>query len=191
MAERAPSAGRRSASRQGGAVAAISRKVGPLPLYAWVALAVAGYLVYRHFHGGSSSALGDTAANVDTGSGTFVPASDQSTGSADSGSAGMLSGGTPSIIPNDEPAPAPTDTAPPTVPEGSTSLATFSERPPITPASYGVTVAAGTITRSGQINTGGLASDAPLRGSGMATSAHHVVRASQKPKVQEKQKKKK
>ena len=46
----------------------LTRKVGPLPVYAWALLAVAGYLAWRHFSGSSSSASSNPSTAAMDGS---------------------------------------------------------------------------------------------------------------------------
>ena len=58
--------------------ARMSRKVGPLPVWAWaVILLVGGYFLYKRFGTGSTAATGATPAAATT-SATPIPSSDQS-----------------------------------------------------------------------------------------------------------------
>lgn len=87
----APSRGRGGGGDLG---ASLSRKLGPLPLYAWVVVVVAAYFLWRHFRGGSSGALGGSAANAQgLGASTYVPTGDQS-GGGGTGVAGGAGTGT-------------------------------------------------------------------------------------------------
>jgi hypothetical protein len=84
--------------------AKLSRKLGPLPLYAWIVVVVAAYFLWRHFHHPSSGALGDTAANTaGLGASTYVPTGDQSGGGT--GEAGTPGTGTQDLVPGEPPAP--------------------------------------------------------------------------------------
>lgn len=83
------------AKPKGGPVAAITRKIGPLPLWAWFVGALAAYFLYTKVRGGSSS----TGASTDLGSGnpTASPAGGAVSGdsgggtSADNMSSDLLS----------------------------------------------------------------------------------------------------
>lgn len=94
----------------------ISRKLGPLPLYAWAGLAVVAFLLYRHFHGSGSSL-------ATTGGSTAVPLGDQSgSGLSDLGSGGLGSATLPDVIVNNYlPGPTPDTTGATSTPGGSTS----------------------------------------------------------------------
>lgn len=65
---------------------ALTKKLGPLPGYVWIGLAVGGFVVYRKLHGSSSSASGPA---------TPAPGSDQgiTAGGLDSGGFGVGGGG--------------------------------------------------------------------------------------------------
>jgi len=92
-----PPAGSPSPSGGRGLSGALTKKYGPLPLYAWSGLVIVGYLLWRHFRSGSG-ALGGTAANSGgTGAGTFVPTGDQSGGGT--GEAGSSGVGTQNLTP--------------------------------------------------------------------------------------------
>ena len=84
--------------RGGGGLAMITRKVGPLPLWAYAALLVVAYVAYKHFKGGGSSGTtsttppqqGDVVANP-------VPGFDAA---GASGGGGIGATSTPSTVNN-------------------------------------------------------------------------------------------
>lgn len=56
----------------GSGLGAVTRKLGPLPVWAWAGVIVIGFLLYRHFRGGGSSAAAPTATGATTDQ-TYVP----------------------------------------------------------------------------------------------------------------------
>jgi hypothetical protein len=78
-----------------GGLSAVTRKLGPLPVWAWVGVVVAGYLLYRHFAGGGTAS---TAASTDATDQTYVPPFDAAT-SAGSGGIGSTTLPTPGTAP--------------------------------------------------------------------------------------------
>lgn len=77
-----------------GAVGAITRKVGPLPLWAWAALFLVGFILYRRMRGsgsgsGTSGPAADTSQTTDN---TYVPGFD----AAGAGGGGGI--GTPGTV---------------------------------------------------------------------------------------------
>lgn len=57
-----------------------TRKLGPLPVWAWAVVLLVGYYAYNHFKNSKSAApAGDTTAN-----GSYVPGFDSSTGATGS-----------------------------------------------------------------------------------------------------------
>lgn len=82
----------------------LMHKLGPLPVWAWAAMAGGGVLVYRVIHknaGGTSTALG-TANNTLTGAGSGSGTSTGTTGTGSTGSTGGT-GSTASSIPSISP----------------------------------------------------------------------------------------
>lgn len=71
----------------------LTRKVGPLPLWAWAAVAVVvGYVVYKHFQGASASSAqtaADTSAPQDSTSSPTSPADSGSGSGGGSGDSGV------------------------------------------------------------------------------------------------------
>lgn len=61
----------------------LTRKVGPLPVYAWALLLIAAYLAYNHFKNAGATNSASTAAdttNSASGTGTYVPGFDAASG---------------------------------------------------------------------------------------------------------------
>jgi hypothetical protein len=70
---------------------ALTRKVGPLPVYAWAALAIGGYLVLRKFSGAAAGGGASPASQpVQPTQGTDASAGGASSGGADQ--SGILAG---------------------------------------------------------------------------------------------------
>lgn len=185
----------RKPAGSGGATSQLTRKIGPLPLYAWAGVVVVAYLLYRHFKGASSSssALGGTAADTAQ---TYVPAGDQSgSGSSDAGSSPAGVGVTTAVpdtaTDNTTTTGAPTATssvAPPRTWQQYTNEILGVLPQPITPNSSGSTVAAGTVTASGQV----AAASGTLRGVGASSKVSQDVTRIQHASsgaIQERQKK--
>lgn len=85
------------APTKGGALGAVTRKVGPLPLWAWVGVVVLGYVAYRHFRGGGSTGGGNTAGTPATTDQAYVPGFDAA---GASGGGGIGSTATPGVVNN-------------------------------------------------------------------------------------------
>ncbi len=92
---------------------ALTRKLGPLPAWAWLGIGAVGLLVWRHFHPGAAAGGGAALPSTpaDSGSG-FLP--------ADNGTGGGGGGGLPppdnTPLPSTAP-PPPFDTLPPLPPD--------------------------------------------------------------------------
>lgn len=61
-------------------MAAITRKVGPLPLWAYAAILVVGYFLYQRLHTTGSGTSGASSTTSADGSGTYVPPFDAASG---------------------------------------------------------------------------------------------------------------
>lgn len=87
-------------ARSGGPLGVITSKAGPLPVWAWAALVVVAYFLYRRLHGGSSStgssSTGSTGA-APTDQTTYVPPFDAANSF---GSGGIGASGVPSTVNN-------------------------------------------------------------------------------------------
>ena len=149
----------------------LSAKVGPLPVWAWaVIILVVGYYLYRRSQSSSAQATGTTPAAA-TDQTPVTP--DQSASDVGSGSGGSgLSTTPPGLGVSDAAQAAGGGTFSPI------ALASRSESGPITPSSAGTVIAAGQITPSGQIDTGGSGAGAggPLRGHPSVAARRHRPR---------------
>ncbi len=166
MAEAPPQAPPRHGASAPHAGDALTRKLGPLPVWAWALVVVGAYLLYKHYQGTSAGAA---AAASPAATSNPLPAGDMSGGGQGSGGAGTTppnavpggaNPGGPSA-PTSGPS-APTSTGPVVVtdtPSGSTLAATTPTRTtytysaPVTPVSVGAVIPAGMVTPSGQIQT--------------------------------------
>jgi hypothetical protein len=136
----------------GGPLGVITRKVGPLPVWAYAGLLVLGYLAYRHFHPSSSSSTASTTDTGDTSTSdqSYVPPFDAADVSGGIGSTGLPStvnnyyygteppgGGTASGAPTGTTV-TPVGTTPEGAPPASTTRATgtLTTSPEQAPGSY-------------------------------------------------------
>jgi hypothetical protein len=87
------------AAEGGSPLKAITRKVGPLPLWAYAAILVVGYFLYKRTKGGSTSSgtSGPAADTTQTAANTYVPGFDAA---GAGGGGGIGSTATPGVVNN-------------------------------------------------------------------------------------------
>ena len=61
-----------------------TRKLGPLPVWAWAAVILGGYYLYNHFRNAKSTAAAPSSDPSNPGTGTYVPGFDAASGAGGS-----------------------------------------------------------------------------------------------------------
>lgn len=152
-----------------GASQSLTRKIGPLPAWAWfVLLAVVGYYVYKHYFSSSAASTTGTAAGTATTTANPVPGFDAAT----TGSGGIGDTTVPSTVTNNyyttaAPSGGGTSTGDPTDP-GSTQAAGGGTSTGVVDATPQPSRAAAAPVRqvTGNLAAGGNASTLAAAGSG-------------------------
>jgi hypothetical protein len=81
--------------KKGGATAGLTRKLGPLPVWAWGAVLIGLYLAYRHFASAGTAAAAPLTPSSDASTGTLGTGSDTSGASGGGSGGGTLTPDTP------------------------------------------------------------------------------------------------